>query len=214
MRAVRNVLAFVSFLLVVIFLIFSIFTFLTPEMEGKGVAVTLTILFLVLGFILKVPSNYSVELKKRNEEKGIITSSVLHHVEGLPLSEKTQCAVSVSTTGLIIEGGGTDFNISASQIRAVEVKTDTEIANIVHSSAAKGIAGGLLFGPIGLIVGSRATSKEKRTNTYYLIINYTNSNGEIAALMFDGGASPLGPQKIANKLRPIVRDNPKQVVQL
>lgn len=85
----------------------------------------------------------------------------MDHVEGLPLGEGTLCNLSVTQDKLVIDGGGTDFNINNSQIRAVEVKTDTEIANIVHSSAAKGIAGGLLFGPIGLIVGSRATSKEK-----------------------------------------------------
>jgi hypothetical protein len=184
-------------------------------MAGVVIAVAVfAVLFFLLIFFIVMIIQGSRKKRRSLKEQNIIAQSSMHHVEGLPISEKTICVLSLTPDKLLIEGGGTDFNIGNSQIRAVEVKTDTEIANIVHSSAAKGIAGGLLFGPIGLIVGSRAKSKEKRTNTYYLIINYMNSSGEMAALMFDGGPSPLGANKISNKLRPVVLDNPRQTVQL
>lgn len=174
----------------------------------------LFLLLFLLIYLIVISIKGRQKAKKQMRENKISAQVLLHHVEGLPLSEKTQCQVSVTDTGLVINGGGTDFKIDATQIRATEVKTDTEIANIVKSSAAKGIAGGLLFGPIGLVVGARATSKEKKTNTYYLIINYTNVAGELTALMFDGGNNPFAAQKVANKLRPIIIDNPKQTVQL
>lgn len=214
MRTLRNIFAGICFILSVFFLAFTIYAFAVPDAGGKTLGVSFTLIFFLLGYFLKVQSKYSADIKEKNEELGIIASSLLHHVEGLPIAEKTQCIVSITPEMLIIEGGGTDFNISTIQIRAAEVKTDTEIANIIHSSAAKGIAGGLLFGPIGLVVGSRAKSKEKKTNTYFLIINYTNSAGEIAAIMFDGGNSPFSVQKIASKLKPLIANNPKQTVQL
>ncbi|ETT55185.1 hypothetical protein BSK66_31300 [Paenibacillus odorifer] len=214
MKAFRNILSGIMFILSVLFLIFTILTFAVPETEGKGVAIVMTLICFFLGFVIKTQSKQAEEIKQKNEELGIKATALLHHVEGLPISEKTQCKVAVTRDGISIIGGGTEFNITNSQIRAAEVKTDTEIANIVHSSAAKGIAGGLLFGPIGLVVGSRAKSKEKRTSTYYLIINYTNTAGEVAALMFDEGTTSFASQKIVSKLKPVIVNNPIHSVQL
>ncbi|MEK4452809.1 MULTISPECIES: hypothetical protein [unclassified Paenibacillus] len=212
MKGLRNVLAVLCFMASIFFLTFTIFLFVKPDVNGGTIGVVFTLIFFALGYFLRVkPHNH---LDSNDDKNEFLVTSALDHVEGLPLGEGTLCNLSVTQDKLVIDGGGTDFNINNSQIRAVEVKTDTEIANIVHSSAAKGIAGGLLFGPIGLIVGSRATNKEKRTNTHYLIINYTNSNGEMAALMFDGGHTAASAQKITHKLRPIITNNPKQSVQL
>ncbi|MNV72021.1 hypothetical protein D3C71_1650750 [compost metagenome] len=124
------------------------------------------------------------------------------------------CNLSLLNDQLLISGGGTDFALNLDQIGAAEIKTDVEIAHIVSSSAAKGIAGGLLFGPIGLVVGSRAKSKEKRTATPYLIINYTNSDNILSAIMFEASGNPWGANKFLGKLRPLISNNPKRQVQL
>lgn len=214
MKLARNLFAVICFLISVFFLAFTIYSFSAPDIGGRVLGIVVTLIFAFLGNALRVRTQPLSDTHYSKEDQGILATSALDHVEGLPIGEGTLCNLSVTQDKLVIDGGGTDFNIQNSQIRAVEVKTDTEIANIVHSSAAKGIAGGLLFGPIGLIVGSRATSKEKRTNTYYLIINYTNSKGEMAAIMFDGGSTANSAHKITRMLRPLIVDNPKQSVQL
>lgn len=138
----------------------------------------------------------------------------MRHVEGLPLAEKTHCSLNLDGERLIVSGGGSEFTLNLSQIGAAEIKTDVEIAHIVSSSAAKGIAGGLLFGPIGLVVGSRAKSKEKRTATPYLIINFTNSENELSAMMFEGSLDPIGLKKFVTKIKPLIASNPIKQVQL
>ncbi|OPA76620.1 hypothetical protein BVG16_15675 [Paenibacillus selenitireducens] len=215
MRVIRNILAAVSFVLTAFFFVFFIYTLTQPDMRtGKIIGIIMFLVFIICGFLLRVPSKKSVEAKERMESLGILATVPLKHVEGLPLAENSHCMVSVAEDKVIIEGGGTDFNIGVSQIRAAEIKTDVEIANIVHSSAAKGIAGGLLFGPIGLVVGSRAMNKEKKTYSYYLVINYTNSAGELAVVMFESGTDPFVAKKITSKLKPLIINNPKQTVQL
>ncbi len=155
--------------------------------------------------------------QKESKEKGteILAKISVHHVEGLPISEKTSCKLVLTSNNLSIIGGGTNFNIAISQLKAAELKTDKEIANIVHSSAVKGIAGGLLFGPIGLVVGARATSKEKKTYKHYLILNYINSTGELAAIMFNvSDWDTLQARKIVEKAKSLIVNNPVATVQL
>ncbi|MNU85101.1 hypothetical protein D3C71_748390 [compost metagenome] len=207
------VLFFASFAFLMVFVIG-----LTDSALGNSwIGLILAVIFFVAGLLVKGKSSIqkkNVAERENLKLQGATAISKLHHIEGLPLAENTLCNVAVTPTGLIIDGGGTEFKLDTSQIRAAEVKTDVEIANIVHSSAVKGVAGGLLFGPIGLVVGSRATSKEKKSYTYYLIINYLNSNGELSALMFDGGNLPMGAQRIKNKLYPMIQNNPKETVKL
>lgn len=138
----------------------------------------------------------------------------MYHAGGLPIAEDTQCDISVIQGRMVITGGGSEFVVNLPQIKAVDFKTDVEIANIVNSSAAKGIAGGLLFGPIGLVVGARATSKKERTVTPYLIINYISSSNEISVLMFRDNPSSYQAAKFIDRLRPLISDNPKQSFQL
>lgn len=217
MKAVRVILS--SFLFVLSFGFFVIFVIglFDSALESSWIGLVLAVVLFFVGYVIKGKSRAQIRAQVEREslrEQGVIATSKLHHIEGLPLGESTQCHVSVTPTSLIIDGGGTKFTVNISQIRAAEVKTDVEIANIVHSSAAKGIAGGLLFGPIGLVVGSRATNKVKKTFNYYLIINFVNSNGELSAMMFDGGNIPLQAQRISNSLGKFIKNTKKEIVQL
>lgn len=184
-------------------------------MTAGFIAIGVLFLLLILLFtLIYVSIKNASKNKKDRKNKGITAQSTLKHVEGLPLSDKTMCKVSVTQDGMMIEGGGSDFTISSAQLRAVEVKTDVEIANIVHSSAVQGVAGGLLFGPIGLVVGARAKNKQVKKNEHFLIINYMSSNNEISSLLFSAGENPLAAMKIASKTKPMVSITPKATVQL
>jgi hypothetical protein len=136
-------------------------------------------------------------------------SSELMHLEGLPLAQETPCSLTLNPEELVMTSGNSEFRLSISQIDVVDFKTDIEIAHITQSSLAKGVAGGLMFGPVGAIIGSRPTSKEKRTVTGYMIINYINANGDLAPLLFRGIA-PLSAAKFVDKLRPLITAKPKR----
>lgn len=213
MKLVRTIASAVMFLTAFSFLMIFIISLNDPAIEGGGLGLLLMAICVGLGIVAK-PKSKSKSRKQQLQEDGVLAHANLSHVEGLPISEKTTCNLYVKNNELIIDGGGTEFKILNSQLRAAEVKTETEIANIVHSSATKGIAGGLIFGPIGLVVGARATNKEKKTRNYYFIINYEKFNGELAAMMFDSGMNPLPAQKIKSKLNPVLFEQPKRTVQL
>ncbi|MFC6333787.1 hypothetical protein ACFP56_14255 [Paenibacillus septentrionalis] len=174
----------------------------------------LAVVVLIIFFGIRISINAKKKRQQFYSERGILETSSAHHLHGLPIAEKSQCVITLYNDRVSIEGGGTTFNILLSQLLAVEIKTDIEIAHQVHSSAAKGIAGGLLFGSVGAVVGSRATSKKVRTVENYLILNFKNSSGEIAAIVFQDDISNGHTRKLIRLLQPMIKTNEQHIVQL
>lgn len=73
------------------------------------------------------------------------------------------------------------------QIRDVVYTFDIETVKKSKSPIGRAIAGGLLFGGTGAIVGaiSGSGSKDKKNYHFYLIINYTSKNGEDKFLQYE-----------------------------
>ncbi|MEC0234463.1 hypothetical protein P4H71_09005 [Paenibacillus kribbensis] len=141
-------------------------------------------------------------------------TATLSHVNGLPLAENTICQLNVVSDKLTIVSGSSEFKLNLDQLRAADYKMDVEISQIVESSALKGMAGGLLFGPVGAIIGSMPGSKEKRAVTGYLILNYLRSNGELASLLFSDEAKSLEAARFIDNLRPLLPVLEKQTYEL
>lgn len=95
---------------------------------------------------------------------------------GLPIASGTSCSVKLNENGMSIESSGTVFNISIDKITDISIKTDREIQTAQHyvSSAGGAIAGALMFGIPGALVGGRAKKKKTTTVTYshFMIVTY------------------------------------------
>lgn len=73
------------------------------------------------------------------------------------------------------------------QIQDVIYESDIEKISKSKSPIGRAIAGGLLFGGVGSIVGaiSGSGTKEKTERKFYLIINYTSKDGESKFLQYE-----------------------------
>ncbi len=106
------------------------------------------------------------------------------HQAGLPLSQDTSCEITVENDCFKISGGGNVFELKKNKITDIAVKTDAEIQKQYVSSIGGAVAGGMVFGPLGAIVGGRAKEKKTTTITYYLIFTY-RSKDEIDYASFE-----------------------------
>lgn len=199
----NRVIRLVAFILCIFVSILGLGVFLIGLMkpgsvENPWIPLVFAIMFAFFGFKAKRELKVQKQQKQLREERGIIVDSRLLHVEGLPIAEKTSCYVYVTANSLVVDGGGITFNLDLDQIRAAEVKTDVEIANIVNSSAIRGTV----------------RSREKRSYTYYLIINYIDSSGEIASLLLEGGSVSDAAYKISRAIQPLIVNNFGTTVQL
>lgn len=149
-------------------------------------------MFMAISKIRKEKKNSIQNLKNQ----GLTIHTTFNHVNGLPIAENILCEVFSYPDRIEFKSGTTDITLSRQKITDMCVKTDVEIQNQAVSSIGGAIAGGVVFGPLGAIIGGRAKNKKVKTFTKYLIITYKNSNNEIAFIGFDINSNPIPAQKL------------------
>lgn len=105
------------------------------------------------------------------------------HVTGLPIAENTLCSVFFSKGKLTVRGAGQEFALSEEKITDVSVATSTQIQKSYVSDAGGAVAGAMMFGPLGAMVGGRAKEMTSKVDTHYLIVTYS-TEGEVKYFTF------------------------------
>ncbi len=151
------------------------------------------ILILIIGFrAIRISSKIKKQQKQLRKERmqqlknsGMTIQFKLFHVNGLPITENMPCEISSYPDRIEFESGTTKISLARQKITDMCIKTDTEIQQQAVSSVGGAIAGGVMFGPLGAIIGGRAKNKKVKTVTKYLIITYLNDTKEMKYIGFD-----------------------------
>lgn len=110
------------------------------------------------------------------------------------------CSARCADTELSFTSAGQEFVLGVDKLIDVSVMTTAELKSQYVSSVGGAVAGAVLLGPIGAIIGGRATQKTTRTFSKYLVVAYS-SEGGAQHIVFDvTGNIALGHQ-IQNKYR-------------
>lgn len=93
-------------------------------------------------------------------------------------------------------------HLKLEKISNIGMLSEKDIKEKSKSVAGRAVAGGLLLGPLGAIIGgmSGIGNKDKTTTEYYIIINY-KSNDEEKALSFKIVGSSMGWSKVFDKIK-------------
>lgn len=101
-------------------------------------------------------------------------------------------------------GKNAPANLSYSQITNVDYMSEKEVAEKSKSVIGRAVAGGLIFGGLGAIIGGMSGTGSNQINTtrIYLIVNYIPSiGGDIKAISFEVVGATLGLEKFTKELR-------------
>lgn len=111
--------------------------------------------------------------------------------------------------------GKQEATLNYSQITDVFYGMETEITAKSKSVIGRALAGGLLFGGVGAVVGavSGTGTKEKKERKFYFIISYTSSSGEDKFIEFEDTRLYRGA-KVASELKRLCNINVPDQVQL
>lgn len=138
---------------------------------------------LLLGVLsLKKYKKHKVVKSIKSPEQNI--QGKFKHTIGLSIPEDTICTLNLSCQGLKIDSNGVSFNLSQNKILDVTVKTDAEIQKQLVSSTGGAVAGGILFGALGAMIGGRVKEKKITTIKQYLIFVY-EKDGKSEYIAFD-----------------------------
>ena len=138
--------------------------------------------------------------KEKKNFEGITIYTAFHHVNGLPIPENVLCEVFSYPDRIDFNSGTTEIKLPKEKITDISIKTDTEIQQQLVSSAGGAIAGAMLFGSLGAIIGGRVKTKKVKTTTNYLIITYKSEN-ELKYIGFDIQNNPSSADKLVKEFQ-------------
>lgn len=146
-----------------------------------------SIFFIAFGIIIwmcQIPNKKVIEKLTAMQNEGIFLVEDVKHIAGLPIGEYTPCKLMVGNECCKIRVGTQDYKLLYSKVVAAESATQEQISYVSQGSALGGIAGGVLLGVAGAVIGSRPQAKRMVDRTNYLIINYQSDDG-VKAMVFE-----------------------------
>jgi hypothetical protein len=106
------------------------------------------------------------------------------HMAGLPIAQDAPTYLYLCDDKVIFERNEMTYNLEWNKIKDITMKTDLEIQKAYVSSIGGAVAGGVLFGPLGAIIGGRTKTKVNKKIEKYLIFTY-NKDENIDFISFD-----------------------------
>lgn len=174
--------------------------------EMMPIFIVIIVLFLLVIFCFRMIILTSKARKKGREQQnllrqeGLTIYTAFHHINGLPIAENLLCEIFSYPNRIEFKSGTTIIKLPREKITDMCIKTDIEIQNQAVSSIGGAVAGAVMFGPLGAIIGGRAKTKKIKTSTQYLIITYRGEQGELKYIGFDT-KNNFSAVKLVNEFR-------------
>ncbi|MBN3409939.1 hypothetical protein CJF15_12580 [Clostridium botulinum] len=96
-----------------------------------------------------------------------------------------------------------EINLKFEQITGINVVSEKDIIEKNKSTVGRAVAGGVLLGPLGAIIGgmSGIGNKQKSETHYYMVINYMSKDKEVKVLSFEIVGASLHWSSFVKELR-------------
>ncbi|MFD0715187.1 hypothetical protein [Paenibacillus sp. GCM10027626] len=152
------------------------------------VLVFIIIGLLIVSVIVKIVAaskkeiDLSMEVEKLGAKEGLLAT----HVEGLGLGP-VECKIFRFDDRILIDANTHRFEIPLERVRAAVALTEEEIIQKNKSVVGRALIGTLIVPGLGTIVGGMSgigTKNKGKKNNHYLILNFLDSNGQMAAVSF------------------------------
>ena len=146
----------------------------------------LFVIFCIYKFITCIKNNKKIKKQQKDnlKQKNATLYTIIPHLMGLPIPENSLVTIYSCKDSYEFISNGATFSLKKEKITDVSITTDTEIQKQCVSSAGGAIGGAMLFGPLGALIGGRTKTKEIKNTTTCLIFTYLKDE-KIDFIAFD-----------------------------
>lgn len=168
--------------------------------------VVIPILFVIFCFYMAIKTSKTRKKGKKNRQTKLNAmnanfDAMMKHFYGLPVAQGVMINCFWCKDKVVFESSGASFNLDFSKLTDVSIKSDVEIQKSYVSSTGGAIAGAVMFGALGAMIGGRTKEKTSKQVTQYLIFTYIDNN-EVKYIAFECVYLP-NAQKFVNAFKQI-----------
>jgi len=150
----------------------------------------LFLMAVIVGIVVILVNQAKKNKKIRQEalDQGAYDGVVCHHIEGLGIGN-VPCKILAFDDTIQIESTVNNqlFKIPTERVRAFVTKSEQEFEELDRSVVGRAVIGTLLVPGLGTIIGGMSglkSKKKKKQKSFYLIINYVDTSGELKGVTF------------------------------
>lgn len=146
-------------------------------------------------FLLKRTHKETEDITKRKHSEnslpnnGMLNHAAFPHVSGLPIAENIMCKVCSYPDRIEFISGSANIALARNKITDICVKSEVEIQQQMVSNPGGAIAGALMFGAVGAIIGGKPKTKKRKKTSFYLIITYVKNPNELSCIVLNATQS-------------------------
>lgn len=108
----------------------------------------------------------------KNNISPIVEDIFCKHCNGLPIGENSPCRLTIFQDMVYFYCGTMEFKIPMERVISMDIATKSQIEYIQKQSLSRAVAGGLLFGDVGALLGGMPQSKAIEKTESFLVITY------------------------------------------
>ncbi len=138
------------------------------------VFVLAAVFVLVIVYAL-VTSVQTAKLMKQYGKENYICRVKLDHAYGLSFPQGTKCKTVFLKNQILFSAHNQEFSLGESKLVDVSIMKHTDIQKQYVSSAGGAIAGAMIAGPLGAMIGGSAKKRNVKSKSKYLVIAYKDA---------------------------------------
>lgn len=164
--------------------------------------IVLTMLLVSLVALIAVVFTVPPVLKARKKygKSEFLFQDKFKFAGGLNLPQNVTCSVICLMSRVVFVSSGQEFSLPTEKLVNVSIQTATQIQKQYVSSVGGAVAGALLLGPLGAVIGGAANKRSIKLNTKYLIFTYRDSE-EIKYVLLDVTQRLPGARKFEREFK-------------